>query len=85
MLFESEKSRELHIPNMYAFGRGEFLDQTVVLFMFPSSNSKDGCFSGKRCMVQLLQGMIAVRNLTAELKPNLWAGYMPLSHKVSKL
>ena len=50
MLFESEKSRELHIPNMYAFGRGEFLDQTVVLFMFPSSNSKDGCFSGKRCI-----------------------------------
>ena len=53
--------------------------------MFPSSNSKDGCFSGKRCMVQLLQGMIAVRNLTVELKPNLWAGYVPLSLKVSKL
>ena len=53
--------------------------------MFPSSNSKDGCFSDKRCMVQLLQGMITVRNLTVELKPNLWAGYMPLSRKVSKL
>ena len=25
--------------------------------MFPSSNSKDYCFSGKKCMVQLLQGM----------------------------
>ena len=63
MLFESEKSRELHIPNMYAFGRGEFLDQTVVLYMFPSSNSKDYCFSGKRCMVQLLQGMILTKLL----------------------
>ena len=29
--------------------------------MFPSSNSKDGCFSGKRCMVQLLQGMIILK------------------------
>ena len=28
--------------------------------MFPSSNSKDYCFSGKRCMVQLLQGMIMI-------------------------
>ena len=63
MLFESEKSRELHIPNMYAFGRGEFLDQTVVLYMFPSSSSKDGCFSGKKCMVQLLQGMILTKLL----------------------
>ena len=63
MPFESEKSRELHIPNMYALGRGEFLDQTVVLFIFPSSNSKDGCFSGKKCMVQLLQGMILTKLL----------------------
>ena len=29
--------------------------------MFPSSNSKDGCFSGKKCMVQLLQGMIMTK------------------------
>ena len=30
--------------------------------LFPSSNSKDYCFSGKRCMVQLLQGMESFRD-----------------------
>ncbi len=29
--------------------------------MFPSSNSKDRVFSGQRCMVQLLQGMITLK------------------------
>ena len=31
--------------------------------MFPSSNSKDRVFSGQRCMVQLLQGMILTKLL----------------------
>ena len=85
MLLESEKSRELHIPNMYAFGRGESLDQTVVLLCSLRLTVRTESSQDKDALVQLLQGMIAVRNLTVELKPNLWAGYVPLSRKVSKL
>ena len=61
MLFESEKSRELHIPNMYAFGRGEFLDQTVVLLCSLRLTVRTIASQAKDALVQLLQGMILTK------------------------
>ena len=46
--------------------------------LFPSSNSKDYCFSGKRCIGATPAGNVAVRNLFLELN-HFWLVFKPLS------